>query len=82
MQSDIHMAHIAVRPFQEKILNGLYFLARRPAHELCECGEVENMVNDLKSHIYKCILGKVTRKTTKKKISDERKVEIKIPKIK
>ena len=48
------MDHVALRPFQQKILEGLYFLAKCLVHELViGPGEVEDIMSCLKMHIPK-----------------------------
>ena len=49
---------------------------------MCGCGEVEDMVDYLKSHINKFHWEKSQERAPKRKSDDERRVEIKIPKIK
>ena len=72
-RSQTYTAHVALHPFQEKILDGLYFLAR--------CGEVEDMAVCLKSHIgHFC--EKMPQEKVQKRKSDEKRVEIQIPTIK
>ena len=75
------MHEVALLPFQQKILDELYFLAKHPAHELLGRDEVEDMVNCLKLHIHK-LHSEIPQERVQKTKYDERRIEIKIPNIK